>query len=255
MRRSVIVLVLSLAWVGIVRGQSIDDLMRGPRDYKGTWQYKNAYQKGRAEADQQLRDQCATIYVMGSGMGPVDSLDRETGLRYYRLGCMISDDILGRIDGHNDRIREFIKKSGYPNYSYKPWEKVLFGLKAYTESRRKAVRPATLAVDGPAWKSPDGSCTVRVVKKGAEVTKLAWVEIRVEGRPPEESYVLAEGTDTFELFPGPEGSGLAVLAWKTSQCGYFEALDLKKGTSLRAEQDLPRAMHPDDKPGDRPGAR
>lgn len=256
MRSSVIVLVLSLAWVGSVRGQSLRDVMRGASDYKGNRQYQAAYQKGRAEADQQLKDQCATIYTLGFGVWPAAGLDRGTGLPCSLLGCMMSDEILGRVDGHNDRIRESIKEHGYPKYSYKPWEKELFGLKAYTESRRKLVRPETLKVDGPAWKSPDGSCTVRVVVKDAkgpngEVTKDTWLETRARGRPPQDVYLLAEGNDTFELVPGPDGSGLAVLAWKGYRGRYFEAIDLKRGRGLRIEPDVLS----DDKPGDRPGGR
>ncbi len=247
MRSSVIVLVLSLAWVGDVRAQSMRDRMRGVEDYSKNRQYQEAYQKGRAEADQQLKDQCATIYAIGGGFGPVEGLDRGTGLRYQWFGCGVSGEILGRIDGHNDRIREFIKENGYPKYSYKPWEKVLFGLKAYTESRRKAVTPATLTVNGPAWKSPGGSCTVRVVVRegkgpNGEVTKLIWLELRAQGRPPEDLYLPAKLDATFELFPGPEGSGLGVLVWKDSRGRYFQAIDLKRGRVVRAEQDVPRTQ-------------
>ncbi len=122
------------------------------------------------------------------------------------------------------------------------------------------MRPETLTVDGPAWKSPDGSGTVRVVVKGVkgpagEVTKLTWLEICAQGRPPEAAFLLTGGDDTFELFPGPEGSGLAVLAWKGSRGRDFEAMDLKKGRGVRIEQDLPQAVLSDDKPADRPGGR
>ncbi len=134
--RSSVIVVLSLAWTGGVRGQDMRDRMRVADDEKGTWPYKDAYRKGRAEADQQLKDQCATIDTLGFGAWPAERLDRGTGLPCYLLGCMMSDEILGRIGGHNDRIREYLKQQGYPKCSYKPWEKELFGLKAYTESRR-----------------------------------------------------------------------------------------------------------------------
>ena len=127
-------------------------------------EYQAAYKQGREEADRELRDQAATIYTWGLG-DLFENLDRETGLPYYGFGCKGDDKLEGRVDGHNDRITEHIKANGLPKESFKPWEKELFGLQDYFESRRKHEKPEILAADGTALKSPDGTCTLKPVVK------------------------------------------------------------------------------------------
>lgn len=253
MRSSVIVLALLAACPGIVRGQDPFESMRKGKEYRA------GYREGQAEADREFRDQRPTLYTAGLRESWFDNLDRETGLPYCNFGCVVDDRLMGRVEGHNDQIRESIKAHGLPKGSFKPWEKELFGLRAYVESRRKREKPESLTIDGPARKSPDGSCTVRIVLREDErpdgkITKSPWLEIRGEGRKPE-VVILAGAGDTFKLFWGPKESGFAVLAWRHSETDLFEAVDLQRGGSLRVEQVSPPAGISDNGPRNQPGGR
>ena len=134
MRKLWITLGLLTACPGIVRGQDLLDSLKKSDEYKA------AYKQGQTEADRELADQVATIYTYGLG-DLFENLDRETGLPYDGFGCVVDDKILGRTDGHNDRIMESIKANGLPKGSFKRWEKELFGLEDYVESRRNATNP------------------------------------------------------------------------------------------------------------------
>src|SRR5579864_3437271 len=76
-----------------------------------------AYKKARAEADRELKEGRASIYIYGllrrSLLAP--QLDEETRLPLERIaGCDWNAEIADRADGHNDRIKEYIKKHGLP---------------------------------------------------------------------------------------------------------------------------------------------
>ncbi len=255
MRSSAIVLaLLLLACPGIVRGQDPLESMRKTKEYRA------AYKEGRAEADRELRDQRPTLYTAGLRESFFNNLDRETGLPYSGFGCVIDNEEMGTIEGHNDRIRESIKAHGIPKGSFKPWEKELFGLRAYVESRRKHEKPESLTIDGPARKAPDGSCTVRIGTKqgdtlGGGIMKYHRLEIRAEGLQPEGVAVFAPAGDTFELFWGPKGSHFAVLVRTHSGTELLEAVDLRRGGSLRTEPDSIRAWSSGGSPSKRPGGR
>lgn len=155
---------------------------------------------------------------------------------------------------------ESIKAHGIPKGSFKPWEKELFGLRAYVESCRKREKPGSLTIDGPALEAPDGSCTVRIGTKqgdtlGGGIMKYHRLEIRGKGRQPEEVAVFAPAGDTFELFWGPKGSHFAVLVRTHSGTDLLEALDLRRGGSLRMEPDSLRAWVSSGEPSKRPDGR
>jgi hypothetical protein len=130
--------------------------------------YRAAYKQGRAEADREIQDQVATIYTSGLRENLFDNLDKETGLPYCGFGCVVDYEILGRIDGHNDRITEYIKANGLPRGSFKPWEKELAGLQEYCNSRRKHEQAEILMAGGPTLNSPDGNYTLKPVAKQDE---------------------------------------------------------------------------------------
>ena len=52
-----------------------------------------------------------TIYTYGLFMPPIDgsNLDDATGLPFrFIAGCIISDEIVGKADGHNKTIEQYI---------------------------------------------------------------------------------------------------------------------------------------------------
>ena len=146
-------------------GQEPDPLVRNKE------LYGNAYKLGVAEADEELNAGNATIYQYGLvDMMTLELLDRRTGLPLYGIaGCKVDDAIIGRAEGHNHRIDEVIAKRGLPSNSFKPWEKELFDLKGCYQTRSKTEKSFRLALGGPPAKSPDGKCTLRLVKTQLEV--------------------------------------------------------------------------------------
>jgi hypothetical protein len=202
-------------------------------------EYQAAYKQGREEADRELRDQEAKIYFFGLPESLFEHLDKETGLPYYGFGCVGDDKIEGRVDGHNDRITEHIKAHGLPKESFKPWEKELFGLQDYFESRRKRGKPEILAADGPALKSPDGTCSLKPVVKQetneGRVVKTLALEVSGNSQKPREIWLFANADVKTELFWGPKGSGFAVVASHLSGCRTYMAIDLRRARWLRIE--------------------
>ena len=220
--------------VGTVRGQDPANWVWA----RDSVEYRAAYTQGRAEADRELKNEAATIYSYGL-MNFCQNLDRETGLPYCGLGCKIDDEILGRVYGHNDRIREYIKDHGVPKNSFKQWEKGLFGLEDYFKSRRKHEKAETPRADGPALKSPDGTCTIKLVAKsytsdGKAVKRLS-LELSSDGRKPKEVSLLADADAKTELFWGPKGSGWAVVAVEGARHDWFMAIDLRRASRLPCE--------------------
>jgi hypothetical protein len=202
--------------------------------------YKAAYEQGQAEADRELEDQVATIYTYGLPENPFNHLDRETGLPYSGFGCVVDDKILGRTEGHNDRIMESIKAHGLPKGSFKPWEKELFGLKDYVESRKKRDKPEIVTVNGPALKSPDGIYTIKPFVKEAKgidgkVEKELAIEVSGDGRPPREVWLSSDVNGKVEWFWGPKGSGFVVAVIPATRADFLKAIDLRGARTLQSD--------------------
>jgi hypothetical protein len=213
--------------------------IRGQAPARKSGEYQAAYKQGREEADRELRDHEVTIYFWGLPESLFDHLDKETGLPYCWFGCKGDDKLEGRVDGHNDRITEHIKANGLPKESFKPWEKELFGLQDYFESRRKHEKPEILAADGPALKSPDGTCSLKpVVKQNTNeglVVKTLALEVSGNAQKPREIWLFANADVKTELFWGPKGSGFAVVASHLSGCQTYMAINLRRARWLRIE--------------------
>jgi hypothetical protein len=206
---------------------------------ENTQRYRAAYAEGRREASRELREGRPTVYTCGLRMA-LENLDRETGLPYRAIaGCIIDDEIIGRARGHNERIAEHIKAHGPPSSSFKPWEKELFGLKAYFNERLQVATPQPLDADGPALRSPDGRYSVRAVKvtseeKGRRKSERMAVEVRTNGVAHEPEMVWL-GDGPLNLLWGPEGSAFAVLRQSGGPSPAYLALDLRRGVWLRWE--------------------
>lgn len=210
-------------------------------EMKKTKEYQVGYREGRAEADRELEQGRATLYIYGHRLS-FDNLDRETGLPYNAIaGCVIDSGLVGRADGHDDRIKESIAAHGLPANSFKRWEKELCDLKGYVALRLEAGPAISLKVDGPPTKSPDGKHSVRAGKvteksvvdgKPHEYIVLIVDDGRVSDRPV--TLIGFEGEP--RLLWGPEGSGFAVVLYKELGGEQAEAIDLHRGWWLRMER-------------------
>ncbi|MBE9126498.1 MULTISPECIES: carboxypeptidase-like regulatory domain-containing protein [unclassified Coleofasciculus] len=71
--------------------------------------YQSAYQNGRREAEANIANGKPSIYTVGLREPGGTAVDQETGLPVVAIaGCIVDDSILGRRDGYNDRIREWV---------------------------------------------------------------------------------------------------------------------------------------------------
>jgi hypothetical protein len=224
-----------IAVTGQVSGDAF--ILRGTKKHD-----EAAVAKGRAEADAELNSGKASIWVYGHI--PIEQLffehlDRETGLYHSGFGCVVDGEIIGRVEGHNARIAEHIRKHGPPKNSFKPWEKELFGLKEYFESRCRTGAPTRLTVGGPAAISPDKGYTVKLVKRPDKT---------LEGQPTESTWIVVGDQDIesrrtslwmkdAELFWGPKASWFAVLrgASRTDDGQDYMALDVREARTIRVE--------------------
>ncbi len=214
-------------------------MMRFDVAFKDTPEYRVAYRYGRAEAEVQLKEGTARLYVFGAGM-TLEHTDRQTGLPMEWIGgCAIGPTPFGRIAGHNDRIREHITAHGLPANSFKRWDKELFDLKGYFAFRSRSQEPHRLSPGGPALKSPDGGFTVRPVNSpivkpdGRREDRLGLVVGGPAAERPVTDVFFDEGQS--ELVWGPKGSGFAVIRCRRSDHDRYMALDLKRGWWLRCE--------------------
>ncbi len=210
-----------------------------------TGDYEAGYKKGVAEADRELKAGKATFYTYGlRELGEL--LDRKTGLPYEPIaGCVVDDEIHGRADGHNERIREYIAEQGLPSNSFKRWENGLFNLKEYYEWQTKTEKPIRLTPDGSAVKSSDDMYSIRLGKRqrkrkdGTSEDEL-FIVIRV-AEVDHEALVWVKGNVDF--FWGPKKSGFALIHCDDDRGSSFTALDLKRRKMLRAEYES-RAERP-----------
>jgi hypothetical protein len=204
--------------------------------------------RGRAEADEEIHSNRATRWNSGMFIS-IDMIDRETGLYHSGFGCVVDDEILGRVEGHNARIAEYIRDHGLPKNSFKPWEKELFGLKEYFEGRSRTDKPIRMTVDGPPARSPDGQFVVRLVERPFKypgkrptddwLTKISPCLV-VNDLDDEANRIYFPREDA-ELYWGPKGSWFAVLRSRSRRgngMDYF-AIDLRGMRCIREESGAP----------------
>jgi hypothetical protein len=227
--------------------------------------FEAAIPKGRAEAEKQLELNQAKIWTLGLNPDMFsESLDRETGLYLALVPGRKSDDddILGRLEGHNARIREHIRDHGLPKNSFKPWENELFDLKKYFTDRISIDKPIRLIVGGPEATSPGGKHVVKLVNRLEEGTPYS--------KPKEATYIQVgkaevkvsnqvDRLDFVELVWGPVDSWFAVLKYRglnSDQMDYI-AIDLRSVRRIRTEWNVgkedavkrPMRIPPDPIPG------
>jgi hypothetical protein len=196
--------------------------------------------KGREEAEHQLKEGRATIYVSGL-WEPYEWLDRETGLRREGIaGCVVNAEISGRQAGHNEGVRAYIKDHGPPPNSFKRWEGELFDMNGFFEVHRKVESPLRLTIGGPAAKSPDGTREIRLVewnheKRDGSLAKCLAVSIRGAGDLAPGPVGVMWDQGAVDLLWGPTGSRFAVIRGQEQGAIRYQALDLTTGRVLREE--------------------
>ncbi len=78
-----------------------------------TAEYRKGYAQGVAEATSEISSNTLTIYMYGTHPvpTPTDLNDDQTGLPIkFIAGCIVSDNDMGRAEGHNMTIREHLSK-------------------------------------------------------------------------------------------------------------------------------------------------
>jgi hypothetical protein len=217
--------------------------------------YKAAYRKGRDEADASLKDGRARLFSYG--MLGMSDLDPETGLAEVSLaGCVVGEDVLGRAEGNNVRVRAWIKEHGPTSNSLVRWKGDLSDLPAFFAAKAKIAATVQLQIGGPTLTSPDDRYTLRQVathvKKGPPpavrtVTTLG-LEVSERGVVRE---VLKDdwGDGLTDLAWGPPGAPFAVVKTRGAGSPGFQVLHLRP-----VDWVLPRHLawqrylkeHPDD---------
>ena len=218
---------------GVAVGQGLGTTSRNSGDYD------TADCTGIADADQRLKTGKAAFYIYGlreSG----EFLDWKTGIPFEAIAdCEADNAIVGRADGNNARINEFIAVHGLPSNSFKRWEKDLFDLWGFYEKQSEKQRPFRLTLRGPAAKSADGKYTMRLAKyqhkllNGTPSEHLSIV-ISVAGVDHKEFGFFLD--EAFDGFWGPAGSGFAVVRYDRVPAPFLIALDLERGEPLRSER-------------------
>jgi hypothetical protein len=201
--------------------------------------YIRGYATGAAEAEKDLKGGAAAFCIYGTRESP-EFLDRETGLpRQVIAGCVVSNTIIGRAAGYNDRVKKFIKESGLPSNSFKRWEKVLFDLEGHYGKRAENVKPHHLTLGGEATHSTDGKFALSLAKKevkerdGSRTDYMSFVITRDNG--DSKPLGLIYRARRIDAFWGPAGSGFAVVRTESERRTEFRAIDLSRGQFLRVE--------------------
>jgi hypothetical protein len=195
--------------------------------------YKAAYLKARDEADASLRDGRARLFSYG--MLGMSDLDPETGLAEVSIaGCVVGEDILGRAEGNNIRVRDWIKEHGPTPNSLVRWKDELSDLPAFFAAKAKVGAAVQLGIGGPKLTSPDGQYTLRQiasqVKKGLPpaVRTVTTVGLEVSERGVVRKLLTDDwGDGLTDLVWGPTGAPFAVVRTRGEGSLGFQILHLR----------------------------
>lgn len=87
-----------------------DEVLRATSHLDSTFNtiYRKSYYQGMQEAYTEIKNNKITRYVYGKGNW--GDIDKETGVLIKIIaGCIVSDSIIGRADGHNYIILKYLK--------------------------------------------------------------------------------------------------------------------------------------------------
>ena len=201
--------------------------------------YRDGYKQGVAEAERELKEGHPTLYASGLRLS-LENLDKDTGLPFrFIAGCVIDDQIVGREQGHDAKIREHIKLHGLPASSFKRWQKELFALKEYYIARTKTEKPIPLAVGGPECVSVDEKVTVTPVqtpfkKDDGTIGYMLGIVVAARGKKPVTKSILW-ATDETDFLWGPAGSRFLVIRCNGQHGEHYMSLDIERVEWLRWE--------------------
>ena len=216
-------------------------------------QYSLGYAVGNAEARAELAQKRATIYVYGY-RDPTEHFDPNTGLHTKAIaGCVVTDWVRGRRQGHNGTIEAYVRRNGSLAYSRLRWSGQIMGIAAHFNAQSLSTTPTTLALSGAAARSPDGRFTLAIPATGFAPGAFPRLTIGVPSgaasltmpcmiafttTPQLDILWGAPGSDiVFVRFSGATGfSRFHYPAPGTALANTFYAvLDLRDGTWLRCE--------------------
>lgn len=206
-------------------------------------QFRKGYEQGRREADAQIASGVVTIYAYGLRM-PLSNFDPDTGLPFQAIaGCVVDDQILGRAQGHNERVLQYVKSGKTPMNSHKDWTDDLNDLLRTYTSQSQLQKPVRLTAGGPPFVSPDGRFKVQFVcsecdqqKPVAPMHLEAKLMIAAPGSKSPRSYTCFHGKNPMDFVFGPRGSGFGVIRTETPERVVdFQAVDLHVPCLLKGE--------------------
>lgn len=226
-----------------------DDKLKAPADplqkAGESKQYKDAYARGRAEAETALKEGRATLYTYGL-RNPFDNVDKDTGLIYEAIaGCVVNDEILGRAAGYNEQVMQSIAKNGPPANSLKRWEKELFDLKSYFDDQKQKQQVAHLTAGSAGSKSPDGKHFIRAVPsnlkgEGGKPSTTVGLIMTINGVDRQQREFFRTDERSADVTWGPPGSSFVVISGRIGTSATYEAIDVPTGRLIRVEmQDAP----------------
>lgn len=218
---------------GLPRVEVLPDGDDGLAEIRAAPGYRSAYRKARAEADASLRDGRACLF--NYGMLGMSDLDPETGLAEVSIaGCVVTEDVLGRTEGNNDRVRAWIKEHGPPPNSLVRWKDELSDMPAFFAAKAKLGETVQLRIGGPTLASPDGRYTLRQVatqvKKGLPpvVRTVTTVGLEMSERGVVRKLLTDDwGDGLTELAWGPPGAPFAVVKTRGQGALDFQVLHLR----------------------------
>ena len=195
-----------------------------------------AQSEGRAEADREWAGGVPTVYTYGLRDGTT-RVDADFGLPYNAVGgCVVADDFLARVDGHNARIAELVGMHGLPACSWKLREPGVLAIARMWKERVVAGEsPRTLAAAGIVVGRGHGSRVVGLgeYQEGRDGKLWPLRTLTIDAVECYSSGIPAEGD--IEALGGEKTADVIYLRWtvKGSEA-VFRAMDLK-GNILRGE--------------------
>jgi hypothetical protein len=205
--------------------------------------FRRGYELGRREADAQISSGAVTIYSYGLVMS-LSNFDPETGLPFQPIaGCVVDDRILGRAQGHNERVLQYVKSGKTPTNSHKDWTDDLNQLLRTYTSQTRLQKPVRLTAGGPPFVSPDGRFKIQFVcsecdqkKPLAPMHLEARLMILAPGAKSPKGYACVHGKNPMDFVFGPRGSGFGVIRTETPERVVdFQAVDLHVPCLLKGE--------------------
>jgi hypothetical protein len=219
--------------------------------------YKAAYGKARDEANSSLDD--GRSRLLSYGMLGISDLDPETGLGVMPIaGCVVSQEVLGRVEGNNHRVRAWVKEHGPAPNALIRWKDELSDLPVFFAGREKAGATIPLQIGGPPLASPDGRFSLRQVathvRRGTppDLRTVTTIGLEVSERGAVRAVLTDElGDGLTDLAWGPPGAPFAVVKNREDGGPAFQILHLRPVDWVIARElswQRYQREHPEDQP-------